>query len=317
MAIFNKKNEIKIKKKNMPALPLRDIVIFPQMVVPLFVGRTKSLNAVEEAIANEGYLVVVFQKDPQIEEPGYKDIYSTGVLTKIIQSLKESTGVMKILVEVLERVKINDFTTFKNFFAVNFDYIKEEIETDKETEAMSRLVLELLQKYLNLNLSVPKELYNTIATLENPSKICDTITGYLPLKIKDKIKILETLSVKNRLSYLIEILNEEIEVLEVQKKIQDKVIKKIEDTQKQYILTEQLKQIQKELGKEEETPEIAELREKIKKACMPKNVEEKAIEELNRLSKMMPLSPEATVSRTYIEWLCSLPWAISTQDNLD
>ncbi|MCM8786245.1 MAG: LON peptidase substrate-binding domain-containing protein, partial [Candidatus Omnitrophica bacterium] len=312
MVIFNKKNEIKIKKKNMPALPLRDIVIFPQMVIPLFVGRTKSLNAVEEAIANEGYIVVVFQKDPQIEEPGYKDIYSTGVLTKIIQSLKESTGVMKILVEVLERVKINDFTTFKNFFAVNFDYIKEEIETDKETEAMSRLVLELLQKYLNLNLSVPKELYNTTATLENPSKICDTITGYLPLKVKDKIKILEEISVKNRLSTLIGILNEEIGVLEVQKKIQDKVIKKIEDTQKQYILTEQLKQIQKELGKEEETPEIVELREKIKKACMPKIVEEKALEELDRLSKMMPLSPEATVSRTYIEWLCNLPWAIST-----
>ncbi|MCM8833081.1 MAG: endopeptidase La [Candidatus Omnitrophica bacterium] len=318
MAIFNKKNEIKIKKKNMPALPLRDIVIFPHMVVPLFVGRTKSLNAVEEAIANdEGYMVVVFQKEPQIEEPLYKDIYSTGVLTKIIQSLKETTGVMKILVEVLERVKINDFTTFKNFFAVNFDYIKEETEIDIEVEALSRLALELLQKYLNLNPSVPKELYSTISTLENPSKICDTITGYLPLKLKDKIKILETISIKDRLNALIKILNEEIEVLEVQKKIQDKVIKKIEDTQKQYILTEQLKQIQKELGKEEETPEIAELREKIKKACMPKNVEEKAIEELNRLSKMMPLSPEATVSRTYIEWLCSLPWAISTQDNLD
>ncbi len=317
MAIL-KKNEIRIKRKNVPALPLRDLIIFPNMVVPLFVGRTKSLNSVEEAISNEGYLIVVFQKDPQIEDPNYDDIYQTGVLTKIIQSLKETTGVMKILVEVLERVKITDFTTYKNYFSVNFEFIKEgPVETDTEIEAMTRVLLDLLQKYLDLNHSLPKEMYGTISTMENPLKICDAIAGYLPLKMKDKVKVLETIPVKERLNTLIDILNKEIEVLEVQKRIQDKVIKKIEDTQRQYILTEQLKQIQRELGKEEETPEIAELRGKIKKANMPKNVEEKALEELNRLSKMMPLSPEATVSRTYIEWLCSLPWAVSTEDNLD
>lgn len=316
MAIL-KKNEIKIRKKNAPALPLRDLIIFPNMVVPLFVGRAKSLNAVEEAISNEGNLIVVFQKDPNIEDPKYEDIYSIGVLTKIIQSLRETTGVMKILVEVIERVRITEFTTFKNYFAANFDFIKEDFKVDSETEALTRLLLQLLQKYLSLNLSVPKELYGTISTMENPSKICDTIAGYLPLKLSDKGKILETLPIKERLNTTIDILNKEIEVLEIQKKIQDKVFKKIEDTQRQYILTEQLKQIQKELGKEEETPEIAELREKIKKANMPKNVEEKALEELNRLSKMMPLSPEATVSRTYIEWLCSLPWSVSTEDNLD
>jgi len=316
MAIL-KKFESKIRRKNAPALPLRDLIIFPHMVVPLFVGRTKSLNAVEEAISNDGNLIVVFQKDPNIEDPKYEDIYSTGVLAKIIQSLKETTGVMKILVEVIERVKINEFSTYKNYFSVNFDFIKEEYQTDTETEALTRVLLDLLQKYLNLNLSVPKELYTTISTMDNPLKICDAIAGYLPLKLKDKGIILETIPLKERLKALIEILNREIEILEVQKKIQDKVVKKIEDTQRQYILTEQLKQIQRELGKEEETPEIAELKEKIKKANMPKNVEEKALEELNRLSKMMPLSPEATVSRTYIEWLVSLPWSISTEDNLD
>ena len=312
-----KKLENKIRRKNAPALPLRDLIIFPNMVVPLFVGRTKSLNAVEEAISNEGNLIVVFQKDPNIEDPKFEDIYSTGVLTKIIQSLKETTGVMKILVEVIERAKINEFLTYKNYFAVNFDFIKEEFQTDTETEALTRVLLDLLQKYLNLNLSVPKELYTTISTMDNSSKICDAIAGYLPLKLKDKGTILETIPLKDRLKALIEILNREIEVLEVQKKIQDKVVKKIEDTQRQYILTEQLKQIQRELGKEEETPEIVELKEKIKKANMPKNAEEKALEELNRLSKMMPLSPEATVTRTYIEWLASLPWSISTEDNLD
>jgi ATP-dependent Lon protease len=316
MAIL-KKLETKIKRKNAPALPLRDLIIFPNMVVPLFVGRAKSLNSVEESISNEGNLIVVFQKDPNIEDPKYEDIYSTGVLTKIIQSLRETTGVMKILVEVIERVKITEFLTYKNYFAVNFDFIKEEYQTDTETEALTRVLLDLLQKYLNLNLSVPKELYTTISTMDNSSKICDAIAGYLPLKLKDKAVVLETISLKDRLKALIEILNREVEVLEVQKKIQDKVVKKIEDTQRQYILTEQLKQIQRELGKEEETPEIAELKEKIKKANMPKNVEEKALEELNRLSKMMPLSPEATVSRTYIEWLVSLPWSISTEDNLD
>ena len=316
MAIL-KKLETKIRRKNAPALPLRDLIIFPNMVVPLFVGRAKSLNSVEEAISNEGNLIVVFQKDPNIEDPKYEDIYSTGVLTKVIQSLRETTGVMKILVEVIERVKITEFLTYKNYFAVNFDFIKEEYQTDTETEALTRVLLDLLQKYLNLNLSVPKELYTTISTMDNSSKICDAIAGYLPLKLKDKAVVLETISLKDRLKALIEILNREVEVLEVQKKIQDKVVKKIEDTQRQYILTEQLKQIQRELGKEEETPEIAELKEKIKKANMPKNVEEKALEELNRLSKMMPLSPEATVSRTYIEWLVSLPWNISTEDNLD
>jgi ATP-dependent Lon protease len=316
MAIL-KKLETKIKRKNAPALPLRDLIIFPNMVVPLFVGRAKSLNSVEEAISNEGNLIVVFQKDPNIEDPKYEDIYSTGVLTKVIQSLRETTGVMKILVEVIERVKITEFLTYKNYFAVNFDFIKEEYQTDTETEALTRVLLDLLQKYLNLNLSVPKELYTTISTMDNSSKICDAIAGYLPLKLKDKAVVLETISLKDRLKALIEILNREVEILEVQKKIQDKVVKKIEDTQRQYILTEQLKQIQRELGKEEETPEIAELKEKIKKANMPKNVEEKALEELNRLSKMMPLSPEATVSRTYIEWLVSLPWSISTEDNLD
>ncbi|MCM8772645.1 MAG: endopeptidase La [candidate division WOR-3 bacterium] len=312
-----KKSETKIKKKNAPALPLRDLIIFPHMVVPLFVGRTKSLNAIEEAISNDGNLIIVFQRDPNIEDPKYEDIYSIGVFSKIIQSLKETTGVMKILVEVTDRVKIIDFTTYKNYFAVNFEFIKEEYEMNTEIEAMVRLLLDLLQKYLSLNLSVPKELYATISTMENPYRICDAIAGYLPLKLKDKGKVLETISLRERISILIDILNKEVEILEIQKKIQDKVVKKIEDTQRQYILTEQLKQIQRELGKEEETPEIAELREKIKKANMPKNVEEKALEELNRLSKMMPLSPEATVSRTYIEWLCSLPWSISTEDNLD
>ena len=315
MAILKKseKNQQKIK----PAIPLRDLVVFPNMVVPLLVGRTRSLNSVEEALANEENLVVVFQKDPQVDDPGLEEVFPVGVAVKIIQSVREQTGVMKILVEVLERVYIKDFSKNKKIYSVSIEKTKESSEKNKENEALMRFLLELLDKYLELNTSVPKELYSTISSIEDASRLCDTIAGYLPLKLKDKALILETLPVRQRLQALIDILNSEIGVLEVQKKIQSKVIKKIEDTQKQYFLSEQLKEIQKELGKEGDSDEITQLRDKIKKTAMPANAREKANEELSRLSKTMPLSPEATVIRTYLEWLLSLPWEKNTEDNLD
>jgi ATP-dependent Lon protease len=317
MAILKKNN--KTQKKVLSALPLRDLIIFPNMVVPLLVGRTRSINAVEEALANEEELVVVFQTDPQVDDPELKHLYSVGVTTKIIQSVREQNGVMKILVEVLSRTLIKDFTKDKKGFTCRIERVVEKTEEvkSKENEALSRLLLELLEKYLSLSTSVPKELYSTISTIEDLSRLCDTIAGYLPLKIKDKGTIIETIPIQERLKLLIDTLNSEIGVLEVQKKIQNQVIKKIEDTQKQYFLSEQLKEIQKELGKEGESDEITQLKERIKKARMPKAAESKATEELSRLSKTMPLSPEATVIRTYLEWLISLPWEGQTQDNLD
>ena len=317
MAILKKSD--RTLKKVLPALPLRDLLIFPNMVVPLLVGRNRSVNAVEEALANEEELLIVFQTDQQVEDPEMKDLYSVGVTSKIIQSVREQSGVMKILVEVLGRAVIKDFSKDKKIFVGRIERITEKPEEtkNKENEALSRLVLELLEKYLSLNTSVPKELYSTISTIEDFSRLCDTIAGYLPLKLKDKGVIMETMPVAERLKLLINILNSEIGVLEVQKKIQSQVIKKIEDTQKQYFLSEQLKEIQKELGKEGESDEINQLREKIKKAKMPKSAESKSMEELSRLSKMMPLSPEATVIRTYLDWLISLPWDVQTPDNLD
>ncbi len=315
MAILKKTS--KPKQKNKPAIPLRDIIVFPNMVIPLLVGRTRSLNSVEEALANEENLIVVFQKDPQVDDPTFKDVHPIGVVVKIIQSVKEQSGVMKILVEVLDRVLIKNFTKTQKTFSVLTERIIEYSEKSKENEALMRFVLELLYKYLDLNTSVPKEFYSTISSLEDPSRLTDTIAGYLPFKLKDKAKILETINVKERLQSLIDILNSEIAVLEVQKKIQSKVIKKIEDTQKQYFLNEQLKEIQKELGKEGDSDDITQLREKIKKTKMSKSATKKAEEELTRLSKTMPLSPEATVIRTYLEWLISLPWNTRTEDNLD
>lgn len=317
MAIL-KKND-RTGRKVLPALPLRDLIIFPNMVVPLLVGRTRSINAVEEALANEEELLVVFQTDQQVDDPEMKDLYSIGVTVKVIQSVREQSGVMKILVEVMSRAVIKDFLKDKKIFIGRIERITEKPEEvkNKENEALSRLVLELFEKYLSLNTAVPKELYSTISTIEDLSRLCDTIAGYLPLKIKDKGTIIETIPVNERLKSLINILNSEIGVLEVQKKIQSQVIKKIEDTQKQYFLSEQLKEIQKELGKEGESDEINQLKDKIKKAKMPKAAESKAMEELSRLSKTMPLSPEATVIRTYLDWLISLPWESQTPDNLD
>lgn len=314
MAIIKK---IQKNQKIKPAIPLRDLIIFPNMVVPLLVGRSRSLNSVEEALANEENLIVVFQKDPQVDDPGIDDIYPVGVAVKIIQSVREQNGVMKILAEVVERVLIKDFVKNKKFYSVSTEKIKESLEKNKENEALMRFVLELLERYLSLNTSVPKELYSTISSLEEAARLSDTIAGYLPLKLKDKATILETIPIRERMQALIDILNSEIGVLEVQKKIQSKVIKKIEDTQKQYFLSEQLKEIQKELGKEGDSDEITQLREKIKKANMPKNAQDKAVEELSRLSKTTPLSPEATVIRTYLEWLTSLPWNAKTEDHLD
>lgn len=317
MAIL--KRSEKTGKKILPALPLRDLVIFPNMVVPLLVGRVRSVNTVEEVLASEEELVIVFQKDPQIEDPEFKDIYSVGVKAKILQSVREQSGLMKILVEVNSRAIIKDFFKDKKIFAAKIENVveKEADIINKENEALSRLALEMLDKYLNLNSSVPRELYTTISTIENPSRLCDAIAGYLPLKLKDKGALIEKIDVGERLRLLVDILNREIGLLEIQKKIQNQVIKKIEDTQRQYFLSEQLKEIQKELGKEGESDEILQLREKIKNAKMPPAAEAKAMEELNRLSKTMPLSPEGTVIRTYLEWLISLPWSVSTEDNLD
>ncbi|HOJ31503.1 MAG TPA: LON peptidase substrate-binding domain-containing protein, partial [bacterium] len=311
-------NKNQNKKKNIkPFVPLRDIVVFPNMVVPLLVGRQRSINAVEEAMSTDNMIVLAFQRDPKVEGPRLDDIYQIGVNAKLVQSVRETSGTMKILVESIERVKISKVITEKKYFTCSIEQIAKASVKDKETEALSRLLLDLVEKYINLNTSIPKEFYGTLITIDEPSKLADSVAGYLPLKFKDKVLILEILDEKERLKKLIDIINSELSVLEIQKEIQSKVLKKVEQTQKEYLLHEQLKTIQQELGKETENPEFAQLREKILAAKMSKEAEAKALEELNRLSKTMPLSPEATVIRTYIDWLVAIPWNSQTSDNLD
>ncbi len=310
----NKRN----KKKNIvPFVPLRDIVVFPNMVIPLLVGRQRSINAVEDAMSTSNMIILAFQRDQKVEDPSINDLYSTGVRAKIVQALRESSGTMKILVESTDRVKISSVVSGRKFFSCTVEEISQKFVKDKETEALSRFLLQLVEKYINLNTSVPREFYGTLNTIDDPSKVADSVAGYLPLKFKDKILVLETIDVKERLKQLIEIVNSEISILEIQREIQNKVLKKVEQTQKEYLLSEQLKTIQQELGKDVENPELAQLKEKILAAKMSKEAEEKALEELARLSKTMPLSPEATVIRTYLDWLIALPWDKATSDYLD
>jgi len=311
-----KLEDIKLKKI-IPFIPLRDTVVFPAMVLPLLVGRQRSLNSIEEAMSSDGFLALAFQKDIHQEEPKISDLYPIATFAKVLQSLRQPDGSMKILVEGLFRVKINKLFSERKYFALSAEKIRVRVVKDMELEALSRAVKEQFEEYNKLNPFMPKEVIGAIVSTDNPERFADSIAGYLPLKIEDKSKILVAVEIKERLKILAGILNHETEVLRVQKRIQGQVFKKIEKTQKDFYLQQQMKAIQQELGKEEPAPEILDLRKKIKEAKMSPEAEKKSTEELGRLSKMMSLSPEATVIRNYLDWMVSLPWSRETKDNLD
>ena len=308
--------EIKLRKV-MPAIPLRDIVIFPGMVTPLLIGRQKTVNAVEEAQSLDNLVVLVFQKNAEVEEPIESDLFPVAILARILQVMRQSNGQMKLLVESLFRVKVTQVQSENRFFAVSVEPMVSVRERGTEEEALVRLLVEALEKYLQVNPILPREVLGSIFSAGEPEKLSDMVAGYLPLKKEDKAQILDINEITPRLRLILKILNKEIEVLEVQRQIQGEVFKKIEKNQRDYILQEQMKTIQQELGKETETSEVKALQEKVEAAGMPEPVKKKAQEELDRFSKMMNLSPEATVIRNYLDWLINLPWQKSTEDNLD
>ena len=308
--------EIRVKKV-LPFIPLRDTIVFPAMVLPLLIGRQRSINSAEEARGSDNFIALTFQKEPNQEEPKLSDLYPFATFAKILQSLRQPDGSMKILVEGLFRLKISKVFSDRKYFALSGEKIKEKAEKNMEIEALRRAVVEEFEEYNKLNPIMPREIIGTIIATEDMQRLADNITGYLPLKMEDKSKVLESIEIKERMKVLAGILNREIEILRVQKKIQGKVFKKIEKTQKDFYLQEQMKAIQRELGKEESSSEILDLRKKIKEARMSPEAERKSMEEIKRLSKMMPLSPEATVIRNYLDWMISLPWDKKTNDNLD
>jgi len=313
------RNKNKIKSKTIfPLLPVRDIIVFPYTVVPLLVGRPKSVEALEQAMAKDHLLALATQKEIRIDEPKAHDIYQVGTLTEILQFLRLPDGSIKILVEGICRLKIKQFLSDKKFFQIVAESVSEEIkEVSVEVVALMRSVTSQFENYVKLNPRLVPETFVSVKSIKYPGQLADSISSHLQIKIEEKQRILEILEPVARLKKISEILNSETEILQIEKKIQGKVRHHIEKSQKEYYLQEQMKAIQAELGKKDEQNEIQELRNKIIAAKMSKEAEEKALKELDRLGKMMPVSPEAAVVRSYLDWLITLPWAKVTPDKLD
>lgn len=292
-----------------PVLPLRDIVVFPHMIVPLFVGREKSVKALEQVMNSEKKILLVAQKDANLDEPEVDDIYRTGTLASVLQLLKLPDGTVKVLVEGVERAKITDFTENKEFFEANTKTVAAKKVSEEEIEALSRSVIGKFGQYIKLNKKIPSEAMETTSEIEDESKLADVVASHLSLKISDKQELLENEDVVSRLEKIYSVMESEIGVMQVEKKIRRRVKSQMEKTQKEYYLNEQLKAIQKELGETEDgKDEVSEIEAKIKKTKLSKEAKEKANAELKKLKSMSPMSAESAVVRNYLDWILSIPW---------
>ncbi|MBM6619779.1 endopeptidase La [Bacillus suaedaesalsae] len=307
------------KELVVPLLPLRGLLVYPTMVLHLDVGREKSVQALEKAMMEEQLIFLSTQKDAGIDDPDEDDIFQIGTLSKVKQMLKLPNGTIRVLVEGLNRGEIVSFIDQDEYVSVKVMVSEDDIdEKDLEEEALMRSLLSYFEQYIKLSKKISNETYATIADIDDPGSMADLIASHLPLKIKDKQDILETYNVKERLNKLISIINNEREVLNLEKKIGQRVKRSMERTQKEYYLREQMKAIQKELGdKEGKTGEVQTLRDKIEDAGMPESVLQTALKELERYEKIPSSSAESAVIRNYIEWLISLPWTNATEDILD
>jgi ATP-dependent Lon protease len=293
-----------------PILPLRDIVVFPYMIVPLFVGREKSVKALEQVMNSEKKILLVAQKDASLDEPGAEDLYLTGTLANVLQLLKLPDGTVKVLVEGVQRIKINEFLATEEFFEAKTEEVSLVREDGDKLEALSRSVIGKFAQYVKLNKKIPTEVSDTVKEIEDENKLSDVVASHLSLKISDKQQLLENESVTSRLEKIYTVMEGEIGVMQVEKKIRRRVKGQMEKTQKEYYLNEQLKAIQNELGEAEDgKDEISELEAKIKKTKLSKEGKEKANSELKKLRSMSPMSAEAAVVRNYLEWLLSIPWS--------
>ena len=292
-----------------PLLPLRDVVIFPHMVAPLFVGREKSIRALEEAMKNDKKILLSAQKDAKTNDPGPEDIYSVGTVGTIVQMLRLPDGTVKVLVEGKNRASLKSFNDENKFFSVEAEDLNEIVETDSETNAIMRTLIESFEDYIKLNKRVPSETLATITAIDDPSKLSDTVASHLSFKLSDKQEILENLDSSKRLEAIYEKIQSELEILQVEKKIRNRVKKQMEKAQKEYYLTEQMKAIQKELGdKDDFKSEILEFEEQLKKKDIPEDIKTRIEKEIKKLKGMSSMSAEATVVRNYIDWLVNLPW---------
>jgi ATP-dependent Lon protease len=303
-----------MKSRQIPLLPLRDIIVFPHMVVPLFVGREKSIAALEEATADKELLLAA-QKKAKTNDPKQSDIFTVGTIGHIIQLLRLPDGTVKVLVEGRRRARIRGYASISPYFLAEVEEMEEPDETSVEVEALMRSVQTVFEKYVQLNKRIPPEMLVSVQTIDDPGRLADTIIAHLSLKLADKQLILETESPTKRLEKLYELMQSEIEILNVEKKIRTRVKKQMEKSQKEYYLNEQMQAIQKELGDRDEFKnELNELEQRIKNKLMSVEAKERALKEFKKLKMMSPMSAEATVVRNYIDWILALPWEEKTED---
>ncbi len=308
----------KIETLTIPLLPLRDIVLFPHMVAPLFVGREKSVQAIEQAMSEKHEIFLAAQKDAKVDDPKEKDIYRVGTLGTILQLLRLPDGTVKALIEGKRRAKIKSYVTGQDYFVVEVETLPEIHDSGPEVDALIRLTIEAFEEYVKHNKKIPPEVALSISSITDPSRLADTIAGHIPLKVSDKQTLLEQVKPARRLENLYKLMRTETEVIQMEHRIKDRVKKQMEKNQKDYYLNEQIRAIQKEMGhKDDAQSDLNELEKRIKRKRLTKEAAAKVRQELKKLKLMSPMSAEATVVRNYIDWILSLPWFEKTKDKHD
>ena len=311
----NMQNRVVGPVRSVPILPLRDVVVYPHMVIPLFVGRDKSIEALDVAMRDNKQILLVAQKDAEVDDPGFEDMYRIGTLSNILQLLKLPDGTVKVLVEGTERTVVQQFHTSEGYYSATVSTLADEIKlSDQEAEVVVRTAISMFDQYVKLNKKIPPEVLNSLAGIDDSSRLADTIAAHMTLKIEDKQSILEMSDIAARLESLMTLMEGEVDILEMEKRIRGRVKQQMEKNQREYYLNEQMKAIQKELGEMDDVPnELDDLAKKIAEAGMSKEARAKADAELNKLKLMSPMSAEATVVRNYIDWMVSVPWKKRTK----
>ena len=292
-----------------PVLALRDVVVYPQMVIPLFVGREKSIRCLDLAMENDKQVFLVAQKDAAIDDPQADDVYQTGTVATILQMLKLPDGTVKVLVEGVQRARVCQFVETQEYFSADIEYLTSATEQGEDHEVLIRSAISQFEGYVKLNKKIPPEVLTSVSGIDDAQQLADTMAAHMPLKLADKQKVLEIIDVTKRLEHLMALMEGEIDLLQVEKKIRTRVKKQMEKSQREYYLNEQMKAIQKELNEGDETPdELEQMAKRIDEAQMPTEAKEKTLAELQKLKMMSPMSAEATVVRSYIDCMLNVPW---------
>ncbi len=305
--------------KAFPVLPLRDVVVYPHMVIPLFVGREKSIQALDFAMRDNKQVLLVAQREAEVDDPGFKDLYRVGTLSNVLQLLKLPDGTVKVLVEGAERCSIDDFHEDNGCLMAEITALEDDLGAEpQEMEVLARTVVSTFDQYVKLNKRIPPEVLNSLAGIDEPARLADTIAAHMSIKVEEKQQILEAPKITTRFEKLMTLMEGEVDLLEMEKRIRGRVKQQMEKNQREYYLNEQMKAIQKELGDSEDAPnEMEELARKIQKSGMTQSARKKAESELSKLKQMSPMSAEATVVRNYVEWMVSMPWKKKTKIDHD